>query len=122
MKNLVSIVEIPAIDFERARRFYESVLDISIEAIAMEGAQMGLFPCDAGSLSVVLLGSQEYSPSASGVTAYLNAGNDLQAVAEKVAANGGTITVPKTFIAPESGYFALFIDTEGNRLGLHSPC
>ncbi|MFT4146889.1 MAG: hypothetical protein QM644_20805, partial [Mobilitalea sp.] len=59
-------------------------------------------------------------PTTDGAVLYLNAGNDLQPMLDKVAQNGGQVIVPKTEISPEMGYFALFIDPEGNKLGLHS--
>lgn len=59
-------------------------------------------------------------PSADGTVAYLNTGDDLQVVFDKIVANGGEMVVPKTDISPEMGFFAMFIDTEGNKLGLHS--
>ena len=51
---------------------------------------------------------------------YLNGNPDLQQVLDKVEAAGGQIMVPKTEISPEYGNMAVIIDTEGNRIGLHS--
>jgi predicted enzyme related to lactoylglutathione lyase len=51
---------------------------------------------------------------------YLNGNPDVQNVLDKVEAAGGKIVVPKTQISPEYGYMAVFIDTEGNRVALHS--
>ena len=62
----------------------------------------------------------DYKPTSDGAVLYLNAGNDLQPMLEKVSENGGQIIVQKTQISPEMGFFALFMDTEGNKLGLHS--
>ena len=120
MKNLISNVEIPTIDFSRAVVFYQAILDISIEEIDMDGIQMGLFPNDGESISVQLINGSEYKTSADGTIVYLNGGNDLQKVANKIEANGGKIILPKTGIGPEMGFYAMFIDTEGNKLGLHS--
>jgi uncharacterized protein len=120
MKNFISIVEIPTADFSRAITFYQAILGISIEKIDMEGVQMGLFPADGQSVSVSLINGVEYKTSVNGPIVYLNAGDDLQIVANKIEANGGKIIVPKTEIGPEMGFYAMFIDTEGNKLGLHS--
>ena len=120
MKNLISIVEIPTIDFSRAMTFYQAILDISIEQIEMDGIRMGPFPNDGESLFVQLINGSEYKPSTDGTMVYLNAGDDLQIVANKIKANGGEIVIPKTEIGPEMGFFALFTDTEGNKLGLYS--
>jgi predicted enzyme related to lactoylglutathione lyase len=120
MKNLISIVEIPVADFSRAVAFYQHILNISIEEVEMDGNRMGLWPGDGETVNVALVKGNDYQPTTAGTVAYLNAGNDLQPVLEKIAENGGQVLVPKTGISPEMGFFALFIDCEGNRLGLHS--
>lgn len=120
MKNLVSIVEIPTVDFSRAVTFYQAILNASIEEIDMGGVQMGLFPSDGNVVSVALVKGGDYKPSTDGAIVYLNAGDDLQITLNKIASNGGKVIVPKTIISPEIGYFAMFTDTEGNKLALHS--
>lgn len=120
MKNLISIVEIPAQDFARAVSFYETILNTTIEAIDMDGTTMGLFAADDGAVSVALVYGQSYKPSADGTLAYFNGGDDLQPILDKVLKQGGTIILPKTNIGPGMGFYAMFMDTEGNKLGLHS--
>jgi predicted enzyme related to lactoylglutathione lyase len=120
MKNLVSIVEIPVSDFSRAVAFYKAVLDVSIEEVEMGEFQMGLLPGNEESVNVVLVKGSGYKPSADGLVVYLNAGEDLQTILDKIESNGGKTVTPKTQISPEMGYFAVFTDIEGNRLALHS--
>ena len=120
MNNLISIVEIPTADFLRAVKFYQSILNVSIEEIDMDGTQMGVLPNEEGTVNLCLVKGNDYKPTTDGTVVYLNAGNDLQPMLDKVGQNGGQVIVPKTEISPEIGYFALFIDTEGNKLGLHS--
>lgn len=120
MNNLISIVEIPTTDFSRAVKFYQTVLGLAIEEMEMDGNQMGVLPNEEATVNVVLVKGDDYTPTTEGVVLYFNAGNDLQAMLDKVTQNGGTVIVPKTEISPEMGFFALFIDTEGNKLGLHS--
>lgn len=120
MKNLVSIVEIPTADFRRAVTFYQAILAIKIEEAEMEGIKMGLFPNAGEGVFVQLINGSDYKPSMDGTIVYLNGGDDLQKIADKVEANGGKIVVPKTEIGPEMGFFAIFTDTEGNKLGLQS--
>jgi predicted enzyme related to lactoylglutathione lyase len=120
MKNLISIVEIPTIEFPRAVTFYQTILNTSIEEINMDGILMGLFPSDGETVSVALINSSQYKTSMDGSVVYFNAGNDLQIVLDKIKANGGKIIIPKTEISPEMGFYAMFMDTEGNKLGLHS--
>lgn len=120
MNNLISIVEIPTSDFSRAAKFYQTILGIAIEEMEMDGNKMGILPNEEGTVSVVLIKGNDYKPTSDGAVLYLNAGNDLQPTLDKVSQNGGQVIVPKTEISPKMGYFALFIDTEGNKLGLHS--
>ncbi|OJU74747.1 MAG: glyoxalase [Bacteroidetes bacterium 47-18] len=118
--NLISIVEIPVTDFTRAVQFYQTILGVTIEEMEMDGNKMGVLPNEEGTVNVVLVKGNDYKPTTDGAVLYINAGKDLQPMLDKVAQNGGQVIVPKTEISPEMGYFALFIDSEGNKLGLHS--
>ncbi len=120
MNNLISIVEISTTDFSRAVKFYQTILGVTIEIMEMDGNQMGVLPNEEGTVNVVLVKGKDYKPTTDGAVLYLNAGNDLQPMLDKVEQNGGQVILPKTEISPEMGFFALFIDTEGNKLGLHS--
>lgn len=120
MKKFISIAEIPTMDFSRAKNFYSTILEIPIEVVTMEGMTMGIFPGDGENPVVQLVSAEGYKPSPDGVVLYLNGGSDLQNVLDRVVANGGKVLLPKTEIAPEMGYYALFSDTEGNKLGLYS--
>ncbi|WP_205744968.1 VOC family protein [Echinicola pacifica] len=121
MKSHISIFEIPARDISRAVDFYQAILGISIEKMEMPEMEMGIFPYEDQLITGVIVKAEGYIPSADGVTIYLNGGEDLQIILGKVEENGGEILMKKTAHADDSGFFALFLDTEGNRLGLHSP-
>ena len=121
MQNFVALFEIPANDVDRAIAFYQAVLDISIEKMEMTGMEMGIFPYENQAVHGVIMKAEGMVPSANGVTVYLNGGDDLQPMLDRIEANGGEIIVPKTPHADESGFFALFLDSEGNQLGLNSP-
>ncbi len=121
MKSYISMFEIPATDISRAINFYQALLDINIEEMDVEGMQMGILPYEGQMVTGVIIQADGYKPSADGVTMYLNAGENLQIVLDRVEKNGGQIIVPKTAHADESGYFALFIDSEGNKMALNSP-
>lgn len=121
MNSYVSMFEIPATDISRAIHFYQAVLDLKIEKMDVEGMQMGILPYEEQVVTGILIQADGYKPSAEGVTMYLNAGEDLQVVLDRVVENGGQIIVPKTAHADDSGYFAIFLDSEGNRMGLNSP-
>jgi uncharacterized protein len=120
MKNLISIVEIPTIEFPRAITFYQTILNTSIEEINMDGILMGLFPNEEEAVSVALINGGQYKTSMDGAVIYFNAGDDLQIVLDKIKVNGGKIIIPKTDIGSGIGFYAMFMDTEGNKLGLHS--
>ena len=121
MNNFVSLFEIPATDISRAIQFYQTILDISIEQMEIPGMEMGVFPYENQMVTGVIMKGEDYKPTANGVTIYLNGGDNLQTILDKVEKNGGKILVPKTPHADENGFFALFLDTEGNKLGLNSP-
>lgn len=121
MKSYVSIFEIPATNITRAVNFYKEVLGIEIERFHFPEMEMGLFPYQDQMVTGVIIQGEGYQPSASGVTIYLNGGDNLQTIIDKVGEHGGNIVIPKTPHADENGYFAIFLDSEGNKIGLHSP-
>ena len=124
MNNAISWFEIPAIDLARATLFYESILNTQLIPIDLPNIRMRMFPLDDienGIGGAVVDSGGFHKPSLTdGPLIYLNANPDLQLILNKVDAAGGSIIVPKTEISPENGYMALIIDTEGNRIGLHS--
>lgn len=120
MENLINWFEIPATDFSRAVSFYKAILGSDIKETKMFGTKMGFFPTDGANVSGAIVQGKGYNPSSDGVIAYLNGGNDLQNVLDKVENNNGKVIVPKTQISPEMGYFGMFIDTEGNKMAVHS--
>ena len=121
MKSYISMFEIPATDISRAINFYQALLDIKIEKMDVEGMQMGILPYEGQMITGVIIQADGYKPSADGVTMYLNAGENLQVVLDRVEKNGGQIILPKTAHADESGFFAIFLDSEGNKMALNSP-
>lgn len=124
MTNAISWFEIPAIDLTRATRFYETIFGISLIPMDMENIKMRMFPIDdqmTGIGGAVVDSGGFHKPSETdGPLIYLNGNPDVQKVLDKVEKAGGKITVPKTEISPEYGFMAVIIDTEGNRIGLHS--
>lgn len=120
MENLINFFDIPATDFSRAVSFYKAILGLDIKETEMFGTKMGFFPTDGKNVSGAVIQGEDYKPSTDGVLAYLNGGNDLQNVLDKVEPNNGKVIVPKMHISPEVGYIGLFIDTEGNKMAVHS--
>ena len=119
IKDFVSWFEIPAIDFQQAVDFYSHIFGITMEQSISDTVSMAFFPANKGVGGAVIAGSGSL-PSTSGPLLYLNGGDDLNNVLNKVEEVGGRIIMPKTLINEESGYFAVFIDSQGNKLALHS--
>lgn len=119
-KNMVTIIEIPVTNMTRAVKFYQVLLGVTIETMTMEGTELGVLPSIEGTVSVVLVKGEDYIPTKNGTLIYLNPGDDLQPALDRVEKNGGKVILPKTQISPEMGYYSFFIDSEGNKLGLHS--
>ena len=123
-KNAVSWFEIPTQDIDRATKFYETIFKVSLIPLDVQQLKMRMFPLEnpMGGVGGALCYNQDfYRPSATdGPLIYLNGNPDVQNILDRIEAAGGKIVVPKTQISPEYGYLALFIDSEGNRVALHS--
>lgn len=119
MSNALNWFEIPASDIKRASKFYGTILgaDLAI-AEMMPGYQMAMLPAEDG-VGGALIQGEGYTPSAEGAVVYLNGGQDLAVALGKVEGAGGKILAPKTDIG-ENGFFAYILDSEGNKVGLHS--
>jgi uncharacterized protein len=122
--NSVGWFEIPVTNMERAIKFYETVLDIKLSRNQMGPLDMAWFPWveeGKGSAGSLVCHPDYYKPSADGVLIYLTSQTgDLNDELNRVEKSGGKVIQPKTLIAEDYGYMALFIDTEGNRVALHS--
>ena len=120
MANALNWFEIPVTDFARAKTFYEAILGITIARMDMGPSVMGMLSSDPGAVGGAIVQDGQSSPSASGTMVYLNGGDDLATVLDRVEPAGGRVVIPKTDIGNGFGFFAHFMDTEGNKVGLHS--
>lgn len=121
MKHVLTWCEIPVTDMQRAKTFYSEVLDVNFTEQEMEGFQMAMFTEDPELISGALVKCDAYEPSKQGSVVYLNAGDNLFPALQRAQERGAEVIWPKTPIAEgEKGYFAQFIDCEGNRVGLYS--
>ncbi len=122
LDNSINWIEIPVTDFERARKFYSAIYDYEMPETLAGPTRMGFLPYEQkeGRVGGAICQGQGYVPSQQGALPYLNGGKDLLTVLNRVEKAGGKILVPKTFIGDSIGYYAQFIDTEGNRVALHS--
>ena len=119
MNNAINWFEIPSTDLERAAKFYETVLDVTLRRELFEAVPNAVFPADEGGVGGAVIQSHEH-PRKGGVIPYLNARSiaNLDAALTKTPAAGGSVVLPKTSIGP-MGWIAVIVDTEGNRIGLH---
>ncbi|EMY79991.1 VOC family protein [Psychroflexus gondwanensis] len=118
-KDFISWFEIPALNFNQSINFYNQIFDIEMETNLDKNYAMAFFPVNKGIGGSIVAGPGS-TPGESGPLIYLNAGKDLNLVLGKVEKAGGRIVMPKTLINDEDGYFAIFIDPEGNKLALYS--
>ncbi len=123
--NALNWFEIPVSDFDRAKKFYEAIFDFQMPENQMGSAKMGFLLHDFQNGKVggaIVHNPGFYTPQENGTLVYLNCQPDLQAVLDKVEAAGGKILQDKKEISPQQrlGFWALILDTEGNRVALHS--
>lgn len=120
--HAISWFEIPSVDLNRAQSFYERVFNIKLIPFDTPNINMRMFPIGSPlEVGGAVVNSNFHKPSATdGTLIYLNANPDVQLVLDRVEAAGGKIVVPKTMISPENGHMAVILDTEGNRIALHS--
>ena len=119
MVSTLNWFEIPSTDFARAKAFYAKVLDVNIQddpnrhyAYLPSNSTQDAF---GGAIGY----GENFIPSITGTTIYLDGGNDLSVPLSRVEKAGGKVILPKTAIGA-NGFIALFIDTEGNKVGFHS--
>jgi predicted enzyme related to lactoylglutathione lyase len=120
MINAINWFEIPVNDFARAKKFYETLFNAEIVEMPFPDGQYGMLPSDMEKgVGGGIVQGDGFTPSANGTIVYLNGGEDLDIPLSKIEGAGGKILFPKTSIG-ENGFMAHFIDTEGNRVALHS--
>jgi len=122
--NSVGWFEIPVADMERAIRFYEQVFDLKLSRQQVGQLEMAWFPwvgTGLGATGSLVFNKDFYKPSREGVLVYFIApSGDLAAELSRVEAAGGEVLVPKKLIRADIGYMAVVLDSEGNRIALHS--
>jgi predicted enzyme related to lactoylglutathione lyase len=119
IKDYVAWFEIPAMNFNQALAFYNQIYGLDMEVTVADDHTMAFFPADGGIGGAIVYGPGSI-PHENGPLIYLNGGDDLNHVLQRVEPAGGRVIMPKTSIAGGGGYFAIFIDSEGNKLALHS--
>lgn len=120
MDHLSNWIEIPVLEMARAKKFYSELLGVGLNEMRMGENDYALIDVKDRFNSGCLVKGNGYVPSMQGVVVYLNGGDDLSAVLGRVGKAGGKVLLPKTFLSKEAGHIAYFVDTEGNKVGLHS--
>lgn len=120
MKNAINWFEIPAADFDRAVKFYNAILATEMHTSEMGGYKMAFIPQEDGGVGGAIVAGEMCVPSATGTLVYINCGEDLSDVLSRIEPNGGKILMSKTMITEEYGYMAVFLDSEGGKVALHS--
>ncbi len=120
--NPVGWFEIYVQDMERAKAFYQKVLQLKLEKLPAPGAELDMwaFPMDMnGTGASGSLVKMEGCPSGGNSTLVYFSCADCGVEASRVVAAGGKIQTEKMSIG-EYGFIALAVDPDGNMFGLHS--
>jgi len=120
LRSAINWFEIPVRDMDRAQRFYEALFDAPLRREQMGEQTLAVFGYDERGTGGCLIAGELYQPSAQGTVVYLNAAPSLDAVLARVERAGGRIATPKVQLPGDMGAFAHIVDSEGNRVGLHS--
>jgi predicted enzyme related to lactoylglutathione lyase len=120
MKNNLTWFEINVTDLDRAKAFYQTIFGSEFTFYDMVDAPMYMFNADQskGEIGGALVKASDNGPSDKGTVIYFSS-QDVSLEAARVEQAGGKLLFPKTSIG-DFGFIAHFIDTEGNRIGLHS--
>ena len=119
MANQFVWCDIPVLDLDRAVKFYSAVLGQEVKKHEFPGMTVGVLPHGDREVGGCLVVSADQKPSEHGVMIYLNANGRLDDASAAVVPNGGKVVQPKHSIGP-FGSRAIIIDSEGNRVALHS--
>jgi len=120
MSNTFVWVDIPVTDLDRAVTFYSAVVGRAVGKVGGPGFTFGLFEHRGGEVGGCLVASAEAgAPSLAGPLVYIDASDRLDAAVAAVKAHGGKVLKDKHSIAP-NGFRAIVVDSEGNRVALHS--
>lgn len=119
MKQNIVWFDIPAVDIDRAIRFYSAVLDAPVKRDDVGGVPLGWISTPDGKPMGCICVTDGFKPSADGVMIYFGVDGRLKAAVSAVRANGGTVQSDIHSIGPY-GFRAEVLDSEGNCIALHS--
>ncbi|SDK37363.1 hypothetical protein SAMN05421823_102582 [Catalinimonas alkaloidigena] len=121
MKNSLNWFEIPVADFDRAHRFYSIIYAHQLPIQESDGYRMAMFQdtMEQEGVGGAIVAGAGQIPGPAGAKVYLNLGDNLDEILARVEPAGGKIVIPATKM-PEYGSYAVFEDTEGNHVGVHT--
>src|SRR5664279_1595854 len=99
MANTIVWADIPVADMDRARTFYGAVLEAEIPLMDGANGDVALLPMERGDAGADLVRSDSQKPGAA----------------------GGQVAMPVSDMGEMVGFIGFFIDSEGNRVGVHKP-
>lgn len=120
-ENPFGWVEIPVTDMARAKTFYQRAFGFEFQDFQIDGDQMSFFPADhtQSGAAGALVQNENYRPSGTdGVMVYYSV-TEVATTLKAIAEHGGKVLREKMSIG-DHGFIGIFVDSEGNRLGLHS--
>ncbi len=118
--NPVSWFDLHVANLDRAKKFYETVFNVKMTDLPIEWGKQSFFPFDpqGPNIAGALVEKADYTPNSNNTVIYFET-EDCLAEERRIEAAGGKVVQPKLHIG-DFGYVSIFIDTEGNTLGLHS--
>ncbi|MBN1232829.1 MAG: VOC family protein [Candidatus Coatesbacteria bacterium] len=117
MSNIINAFDLPVADLKRAIKFYEKILDCRINLIEEE--KMAVVEYKESEVVCCLIQCKNMKSSKDGVLLYFNVTGRLDYALQKAREFNCTVITEKHQIGMY-GYKAVIIDTEGNRIALHS--
>jgi predicted enzyme related to lactoylglutathione lyase len=131
-------IQIPSKKLDRAVKFYKNVFDASFILEKLNNIPHAIFKEGKGNNKLIngaLIEVSEQKYSALGPVLYFNATGNFENILELIEENKGeiitkktlitsqqennTFIIPNTYIDEKPGYYAHFIDSEGNKMGLY---
>ena len=109
--------DIPVADLDRAAKFYSAVMGIAVHKHSMEGFNFCVLDHEQGNGGCLVEGKD--SVTAKGILVYMNVEGRIKAAVAEVPKQGGKVLEATKSIGPH-GYRAVVLDSEGNRIALHS--
>jgi hypothetical protein len=120
MANCIAWCDIPVTNLDRAIRFYSALTGETVTKQEYPGFQIGLLPGTGSEVTGCLyIAKSDNQPSATGPLVYINCSGRLDDAVSQVESHGGKILTAKEKIG-NYGYRAVVLDSEGNRIALHS--